>query len=94
VLLFTNPKAHAEQCDGPFTTMPEPVHGTTGFGACGYVTSIDEIGVYGNVILVATPEIHCGGGCVSLTPNSWGQLPWEVWGEPLRDDTQVAINCP
>src|SRR4051794_37596082 len=63
-LLFSDPKAHAEQCGGPNFVLPDPPHGSTGFAACGNVVEIDPFGIDGiQYKLVAYPSpIYCCGG--------------------------------
>jgi hypothetical protein len=91
-LLFTNPKAHAEQCGGPYTNLPAPVHGTTGFGPGCNVGSINEIGPDGRIVLVAG-SLCCGSCCGSeISPNSWHKMPWDFRTPSLQPEL-VLVAC-
>src|SRR4051812_44634914 len=52
-LLFTNPKAHQEQCGGPFT-VPPPPNGSTGYRERCQYGEIDTLKAYGTRFDVAT----------------------------------------
>ena len=80
-LLFTDPKAHAEECGGPTFNLPDPPHGSTGFQSCG-VAEIDPFGIDGTQYpLVAVS--YC---CSSISPDNWQPLGADmlVWNEPAR----------
>jgi hypothetical protein len=80
-LLFTDPKAHDEQCGGPNFIVPDPPHGTTGFAPACNVVEIDPFGIDGvQYRLVAST--CCGYG--SISPSQWQPLGTDilVWGEP------------
>jgi len=77
-LLFTNPKAHAEQCGGPNFVVPDPPHGSTGFQSCG-VAEIDPFGIDGTQYQLVAQSYCCG----SLSPDQWQPLGTDmlVWNE-------------
>lgn len=86
VLLLTDPKAHAEQCGGPFETAPPP-HGTTGSGTGCRFGEIDPIVLPApvasqtDVTLVAST---CCAGLDSLpVPGMGRSLEWSSWSYPL-----------
>lgn len=72
-LLFTDPKAHAEQCGGPFTPAPPP-HGSSGSGTptCQTGDISPLIVPWSRPVLVAGPEPCNPNPCFVglLTPGS------------------------
>jgi len=77
-LLFTDPKAHAEQCGGPNFNVPDPPHGSTGFKSCG-VAEIDPFGIDG--VQYKQVAVSCCYGSVDL--DQWQPLQTDVlvWGD-------------
>jgi len=76
-LLFTDPKAHAEQCGGPNFVVPDPPHGTTGYSSC-RAAEIDPFGIDG-VQYKLVANTCCG----SVSPDQWQPLGTDllVWDE-------------
>jgi len=77
-LLFTDPKAHAEQCGGPNFNLPDPPHSSTGFRSCNEA-EIDPFGIDG--VQYKPVANNCCYGSVS--PDQWQPLGTNVlvWGE-------------
>ena len=94
-LLFTDPKAHAEQCGGPNFVVPDPPSGSTGFASCRNVAEIDPFGIDGvQYELVAYPALGCCPIGSLTAPAQWQPLGSKslVWNEPVSLEV-VATNC-
>jgi len=91
-LLFTDPKAHAEQCGGPNFVVPDPPHGSTGYKNC-HIAAIDAFGIEGvQYKLEASPGPTCCN--ISLAaPTSWEPLGDNslVWEQPASTEMRVSV---
>jgi hypothetical protein len=86
-LLFTNPKAHAEQCGGPNFVVPEPPHGSTGSTSVCNQAEIDPFGIDGVQYKLVAQSNCCIG---SVSPDQWQPLGTDrlVWNE---EATRIAV---
>lgn len=86
-LLFSDPKAHAEQCGGPFT-VPQTWTPTSGYGSGGGCATVSEIAPI--VIDGVTATVRSDEYRVAIT-TCCHPVAWKRWTDPSGNPIPLLV---